>query len=116
MLAIALGYLKRGWCPIPIPFKSKRPNLNDWPNRRLSEADLVVHFNGTPQNIGIILGPASRGLVDIDLDVPEAVTLAPNFLPASACFGRKSRRRSHYIYQTDPLARQRSLRTSTGQC
>ena len=31
-LDIALSYLARGWSPIPLPFKSKIPVLEDWQN------------------------------------------------------------------------------------
>ena len=37
---IARGYLRRGWCPIPVPFKSKKPNTPGWQHMRLREEDL----------------------------------------------------------------------------
>jgi hypothetical protein len=104
-LAVALSYLKRGWRPIPVPFKSKKPTLENWPDLRLSESELLIHFNGTPQNVGVLLGPASGGMVDVDLDALEAVSIASRFLTDSACFGRRSKRRSHHLYTTDPLAK-----------
>lgn len=51
------------------------------------------------ENVGILLGDPSGGLVDIDLDCPEAVKLAPLFLPAGAWeFARASGDRRHYLY------------------
>jgi hypothetical protein len=59
------------------------------------------YFNGKPQNIGIVLGPTSKGLTDVDLDCAEAVALAPYLLPRTeARFGRRSKPDSHYLYET----------------
>jgi hypothetical protein len=95
-LEIARGYLQRGWQPLPIPHRSKNPNLPGWQKLKLIEADLPKHFNGKAQNIGVLL---HGGLVDIDLDSPEAIKLADFFLPnTEAVFGRASKPRSHRLY------------------
>ena len=97
---IARGYLRRGWCPIPVPFKSKKPNTPGWQHSQLREEDLEKAFSGKI-NIGVILGPKSSGLTDVDLDCPEAVALAPHFLERTgAIFGRSSNPNSHWFYQT----------------
>jgi putative DNA primase/helicase len=58
--------------------------------------------DGGPQNVGVILGPSSRGLTDVDLDSPEAIAIAPYLLPRTkAIFGRKSKRASHYLFYSD---------------
>lgn len=51
------------------------------------------------ENIGGLMGEPSGWVVDIDLDDAEAVRLAPEFLPPTRTFGRKSARRSHYLYR-----------------
>ncbi len=48
---------------------------------RISVDTAPRYFNGEPQNIGVILGEASGGLCDIDLDCIEATRAAPYFLP-----------------------------------
>ena len=58
------------------------------------------YFNGVEQNIGVILGRASGGATDVDLDEPEALTVAPYFLPPTKTFGRPSAPHSHWIYKT----------------
>src|ERR687892_973057 len=104
VLERARQYRKRGWAPIPIPPRQKAPTLDGWPNIRLTEADLPQVFNGQPVNIGVLLGEASSGLVDVDLDSSETVALAPTFLPATGSqFGRRSRPASHWIYYASPL-------------
>ena len=102
---VAISYCRRGWSVIPVPHRSKNPGFNGWERMRLKEDDLPAHFNGRPQNIGVLLGQPSGGLVDIDLDTPEAIDLATIYLPAtSAVFGRKSKPRSHYLYRcTGPI-------------
>jgi len=98
-LDIATDYRRRGWQPLPIPYRSKNPNLSGWQNLSLTEKDLPNHFNGKPQNIGVLLGAKSKGLTDIDLDSPEAVKIADYFLPQTkAEFGRAGKPRSHRLY------------------
>jgi hypothetical protein len=96
-------YLDQALAPIPIPFKSKNPGFDKWQAVRLERATVAEYFNGAPQNIGILLGEPSRGLVDIDLDCPEAVAVAATFLPATPClFGRESRGATHWLYRVRP--------------
>lgn len=98
-LTTALAYLRRGWQPLPIAHRSKKPNIKGWENLKLTEPDLPNYFNGAAQNIGVLLGSASNGLTDIDLDSPEAVKIADYFLPETkAVFGRSSKPRSHRLY------------------
>jgi putative DNA primase/helicase len=103
-LDIALGYIARGWSPVPIPYRQKRPVLEDWPSLRITAATASNYFNGQPQNIGIILGEASGGLADVDLDCPEAIAVAGYLLPRTdAIFGRPSARDAHRLYRvTEP--------------
>ena len=99
-LEIATDYFLKGWQPLPIPFRSKNPNFPNWQFQKTNhENELRQYFNGKPQNIGILLGEPSNDLVDIDLDQKWSVQLAPYFLPdTKAIFGRKSKRRSHFLY------------------
>lgn len=100
-LDVARNYLARGWAVIPVPHRAKNPGFAGWQQLRLNEDDLPVYFNGRPQNIGVLLGEPSGGLVDIDLDHPRAVELAPDFLPPTgAIFGRAGKPRSHWLYRT----------------
>lgn len=111
----AKDYIQRGWCPIPIPYKQKGPRLDKWQELRLNLDNLPRYFTGEPQNIGIILGEPSGGLIDIDLDAPEAIKLAKAFLPPTEwVFGRSSKRRSHWIYITNPIPETMQFATSEG--
>jgi len=98
-LEFAKKYQRLGWQPIPIPHRSKYPTFEDWQHFETSEADLPQHFNGKRQNIGVLLGAASNGLTDVDLDSVEAVRIADYFLPPTeAEFGRAGMPRSHREY------------------
>ncbi len=90
-------YLSRGWRPVPVPHGQKAPAFKGWPDFQVDIDALIVAFP-EPSNIGVILGGVSGGLVDIDLDCPEAVELAPAFLPDTWTFGRPSKPRSHWLY------------------
>ncbi len=106
----ACYYRRRGWAPIPVPHQQKAPTLDDWQRLRLEEADLPQHFNGGPQNVGVLLGEPSQQLVDIDLDAPEACALAATFLPPTDCrFGRPGKPDSHWLYQPAEAGRTESF-------
>src|SRR5215471_15655650 len=90
MLEAARTILQRGWCPIPVPAgeKASQRMLKGWPDLRLTMADLARYF-AHEANLGVLLGPPSGELVDIDLDCPEARKLAPLYLPSTeAIYGR----------------------------
>jgi hypothetical protein len=100
-LQAAQAYCARGWNPLPLPFKAKKPTDDGWQNRVIGAADLPRYFNGNPQNVGVVLGPTSNGLTDVDLDCPEAIALAPYVLPQTgAIFGRQSAPASHWLYRS----------------
>lgn len=106
-LEIALSYVALGWAPIPVPYRGKNPGDilgAKWNSVRVTEATAPKYFNGKPINVGVILGEASGELVDIDLDCPEAIALAPRLLPRSRTFGRASKPRSHWIFNVAPKA------------
>ncbi len=101
LLQAAQYYLSRGWMPVYVPPGVKGPSRHGWEKLRLTESELPRHFN-RPGNIGIILGDASHNLVDVDLDCPEALELADQYLPATpAVTGRPSAPRSHRWYVSD---------------
>jgi hypothetical protein len=99
ILAIAQRYFDRGFAPIPVPFKTKNPGFEGWQTCRLARDELADRFKGK-LNIGVLLGVQSGGLIDVDLDLPEAIELADEYLPPTdAEFGRKSKPRSHRLYR-----------------
>lgn len=89
------------WWLIPIPFRQKAPTITGWPQLRLNPVDFRGRFE-CPSNAGVLLGvPCTNGLylVDVDLDSPEAVQLADQYLPPTDCvFGRQSKPASHRFY------------------
>lgn len=76
-------YRSIGWSPVRLPPLSKATYDVDWPTR-----DYGPEAFASGDNIGIKLGNPSNGLIDVDLDCPEAIALAPLHLPGSAMFGR----------------------------
>jgi putative DNA primase/helicase len=101
VLWYAQQYHAAGFRPIPLHPKTKQSAHTNWPALQLPFADLSSQFTAS-QNVAVVLGEASNGLVDIDLDCPEAIALAPYFLPETAfVFGRASAPKSHYVYKID---------------
>lgn len=97
-LDAARAYVARGIRVIPVPFRQKGAVIFGWPQLRLAEEDLADCFWGKC-NIGVLLGDPSGGLVDIDLDCPEAIELADQFLPPTSIqTGRASTPGSHRWY------------------
>jgi uncharacterized protein (DUF927 family) len=100
-VAIARGYLARGWNLVPVPYKTKKPVMKDWGNHQTTSDNVEKLFRGKI-NVGGILGPSSKGLTDNDLDWPEASIIAPYVMPhTGAIFGRKGKRNSHRLYETN---------------
>src|SRR5262245_58270208 len=97
----AHDYLARGWQPVLILPREKRPKLTGWEQLRYGEASLEEAFGNGPANVGVHLGSASNGLTDVDLDCLEAVLAANSFFSTKTLiFGRASARFSHYLYIT----------------
>lgn len=79
-------YAKRGWGAVPLEFRTKIPAaVGGWES---------------PRNVALVLGAASGHLADVDLDSPEAVRLAPKFLPPTVGFGHGGETR-HLLYVAD---------------
>ena len=95
----AKSYDARGLCCMRVPYRSKNPGRAGWQHERLTRDALLVSFPDGPSNVGLLLGEPSRGLVDVDLDGPEARRLGDAVLPRTgALFGRPSSPRSHRLY------------------
>lgn len=130
----AKAYLARGWVPVPLAERSKRPLPAKWERITRDGYDLDALFPaGRALNVGISLGEPSGGLVDCDLDCPEARAAATVLMPATGLvWGRRSASDSHRGYVVsdpprkashpwdDPVrkgkgARLLELRSTTGQ-
>lgn len=99
VLSRAREYDARGWQPLPLHPRSKRPSVGDgWQDWRCTGDELDRHFR-RHQNVGVLLGDSSGGLTDIDLDHDIARALAASFLPETgARFGRASTPSAHWLY------------------
>jgi putative DNA primase/helicase len=96
---IICSYIEHGFAPIPVKFRSKQPAIEGWTTLKIETSDIETYFE-EPCNIGILTGNASNGLVDVDIDDPDALRFAPYFLPEKFCiFGRQSKPRSHWLYK-----------------
>src|SRR5262245_2509274 len=95
-LDIALDYIGRGWNPVPVNYRAKKPSAGSgWQLRIIDATNAAHYFNGGEMNIGVVLGPSSQGLTDVDLDCDEARAIAPYILPRTgAIFGRAEPRRT----------------------
>jgi P4 family phage/plasmid primase-like protien len=99
VLLAAIGYVAEQYRVVPIPPAKKGPIIAGWQNLRLTAGDMELYFE-TACNIGI---QTCEGLVDIDLDSPEARALAPHFLPPTdRICGRPGSPNSHWFYRCDP--------------
>lgn len=105
-------YIRRGFSPIHVPGGSKKPNRLGWQNERYTLEDVPRVWNNG-QNIGLLTGEPSGGLVDVDLDVPEAVRIAATFLPPTITSGRASAPRSHWWYMA-PGVHSETFRDTNG--
>ncbi len=109
----AKRYTERGWRVVPMPSGRKGPVIEEWQLLRLTEEELPQHFSNG-ENIGVLTGEPSGGLVDVDLDSPEARALAKEFLPKTDLrHGRPSSPDSHSWYRADPIPSTEKFRDPT---
>ncbi|HEY7330176.1 MAG TPA: phage/plasmid primase, P4 family [Gemmataceae bacterium] len=91
----AANYMQRGYGVCRIRPGEKRPTYKKWNLRSLSAEDF---HEG--DNLGLLTGHLSGDLVCVDLDSPEALRLADEFLaPTSMVDGRPNKPRSHRWYR-----------------
>ncbi len=95
-------YLRKGWRVVPVRAGQKAPGIQEWQKLRMEESEVADYLD--PQdNIGILLGEPSKGLIDVDLDCEQAIFLAPHFLPETGrIHGRKTKPNSHFWYWCTP--------------
>jgi hypothetical protein len=104
----ARHYLRFGIYTVPVKPHDKRPwdfernRLRDaWEQLRVTDADIDRLFDAGG-NIGVLLGAPSGGVVDVDLDCPEARCAAPYLLPGTDMVGgRESAPDSHHFFVAD---------------
>ncbi len=107
--AAAERYIKSNFQPIPVPGGEKNPNRKGWQNERRGLEDVPEAWNNG-QNIGLLLGEPSGGLVDVDLDRREARAVARYLLPETLRSGREGCPDSHRWYRVNPTPRTRSFK------
>jgi predicted P-loop ATPase len=103
VIEIVRGHIREGIRPVPIPYRQKGPVIDNWLTLVITEENVSQFFNGSPSNVGGILGAASGNLQDVDLDCPEALSLASLWLPETRTFGRATNPTSHYLYRSFDL-------------
>ena len=97
-LALIRSYHERGWQPVHLPARSKNPGFEGWQHFSCTLDEIGRYFPPT-RNVGMLLGKSSNGLVDVDLDSPEAISLARQFLPhTEMVHGRLGKPQSHWWY------------------
>jgi hypothetical protein len=111
----ARHYIEKGWCVVPVQSRGKGPYKNSWQNLRMTANEVDESFK-TSDNVGIHTGQPSKGLVDVDLDCPEAIELADEFLPRTERIsGRQSSPRSHRWYYADPIPEYKKYSDTKGK-
>jgi P4 family phage/plasmid primase-like protien len=98
------AYLASQWKPIRLNGDTKRPVDEGWPERWVSEEDLIAwHRRGG--GIGIQVGPVSDHIACVDLDTPEARRLAPHFLPDTLKAGKEAEDlASHWVVRSEGIS------------
>lgn len=104
-------YIRNGWAVIPVQSGAKNPGRDGWQHER-HPVEAVPELWPNGENVGAILGEASGGLVDVDLDTHEARAVARHILPRTRTSGRASSPASHWWYLTDPIPTTKRYQTN----
>lgn len=94
-LEVVPVYLGDDFSPIPLKPGRKEPE-GKWSEMTITLENYQNYFTGA-SNIGIVLGDASKGLVDVDCDISQAARIAAKVLPELPAFGRASSPHAHRI-------------------
>ena len=100
----ATWYVENGRYPIRVAAGNKRPLDSGWQKpvdggiaALAADENFAKRFRGC--NVGLLLGEPSGWLVCVDLDCPEAVERAAEFLPATDCVtGRTDQPGRHWWF------------------
>jgi hypothetical protein len=123
IIEAALFWDRRGVVPVRVIGKVPVGG-NEWQKLRPTPGDIA---RWRDCNLGLLLGSASGGLVDVDLDCIEAIQLADFYLPSTWTYGRASKPRSHRLFvchgartiqvrgMDDKMALELRADTSTGE-
>jgi hypothetical protein len=96
-MSVAIPAALRAAAFVPIPCGDKVP-AGKWRDVRLSNIEAQAHLD-RGGNLALRVGQDSGGIVDVDLDCPDAIKLADLYLPPTeAIFGRPSKPRSHRLF------------------
>ncbi|MBF0611888.1 MAG: bifunctional DNA primase/polymerase [Magnetococcales bacterium] len=116
------SYIAWGASPLPVKPRGKVPwdmksgkALNDWNNFEIGQEQVDDVFCSQDMNVGVLLGSKSGGLMDVDLDTPEALALAPYFLPKTMTFGHRLKRQSHWLYSVDAPSTTKQFKVAEGK-
>lgn len=115
VIEAAEAYDKMSWVVVPSIAGGKGSHLAGWSTLEPHQLNLQEHFAGDG-GVAILLGPS--GLVDVDLDSPVAIALAPSFLPSTGfVFGHGCSDARHYVFSSPDAAeiKQLSLNGPSGQ-
>ena len=79
----AKSYNDQGFAVIPLKAQTKQPVHKNWQKTKVDDFS-EIDFNAS-KNIDVVLGAASGGLTDVDIDTPDALEIAHQFLPETEC-------------------------------
>src|SRR5215217_6212553 len=94
-------YRESGFKAVRLSADAKRAIDPEWQKRDLGLEAIKGHVE-SGGNVGLQMGEASDWRSCVDADCPEAVALAPRFLPKTLTAGRDGERR-HYFYRSTGL-------------
>ncbi len=105
-------YLTLGYQPVAFAYGTKGPTAKGWNELRMVAGEIDRFFPPDQQmNIGLLTGEPSGNLLDVDLDAPEAVLVAPYLLPPTEMIhGREGKPASHWWYKVEQSQRSKQFK------
>jgi putative DNA primase/helicase len=95
-------YANEGWKLVRVSRKTKRCVDAEWQRHEVSEEDIAAWL-GRGGNVGVQAGEVSGWICGVDPDCPEAVALAPRFLPHTPSIYKGDEHPSIFVYRSPGL-------------
>jgi hypothetical protein len=97
----ALDCIRRGFTPVPLSPGVEQSEVRNWRQFKTTAERAADLFGEVGANVGVLVGPASRGLTIVAVHCPTAERIAVDALPETGMIFGSHGARTRFCYRTD---------------